>query len=187
MKLTLGNPADQKRQLILLAVLVLVAAPLLYYQLAVVTTEVPDGASNIPVAGRPGAAPPVGALPDGLKLGALAGEPDPSGGQRDPFGFGIPPRPPAPPPPPVRVADPPPQAPPPQPTGPKPRPPIPVKFLGFAEDPSRPGKVVSLSVNGAVVMAREGDVVDGRYRLVKVGLESIVMTYLDGQGQQTIR
>ena len=47
--------------------------------------------------------------------------------------------------------------------------------------------MVSLSANGLVVMAREGDEVDGRYRLVKVGLESIVMSYLDGQGQQTSR
>jgi hypothetical protein len=62
-----------------------------------------------------------------------------------------------------------------------------VKFLGVAEDPSRPGKLVSLSNNGAVVLAREGDVVDGKYRLLKVGLESIVMAYLDGQGQVTIR
>jgi hypothetical protein len=61
-----------------------------------------------------------------------------------------------------------------------------VKFLGFAEDPSRPGKLVSLSINGAVVVAREGDVVDGKYRLLKVGLTSIIMAYLDGQGQQTI-
>jgi hypothetical protein len=61
-----------------------------------------------------------------------------------------------------------------------------VKFLGFAEDLSRPGKLVSLSINGAVVLAREGDVVDGKYRLVKVGVASIVMTYLDGQGQQVI-
>jgi hypothetical protein len=62
-----------------------------------------------------------------------------------------------------------------------------VKFLGFAEDPSRPGKLVSLSISGAVVLAREGAVVDGKYRLVKVGLDSIVMSYLDGQGQQTIK
>jgi hypothetical protein len=61
-----------------------------------------------------------------------------------------------------------------------------VKFLGFAEDPSRPGKLVSLSLNGAVVLAREGDVVDGKYRLIKVGLESVEMAYLDGQGQTTI-
>ena len=74
-----------------------------------------------------------------------------------------------------------------RPVGPPPRPQIPVKFLGFAEEPGKPGKVVSLSVAGLVVLAREGDVVDGRYRLLKVGLESIVMAYLDGQGQQTIR
>lgn len=61
-----------------------------------------------------------------------------------------------------------------------------MKFLGFAEDPSRPGKLVALSLNGAVVVVREGDVVDGKYRLLKVGLTSIVMAYLDGQGQQVI-
>ena len=36
------------------------------------------------------------------------------------------------------------------------------------------------------MLVREGDVVDGRYRLLKVGVTSIVMAYLDGQGQQII-
>jgi hypothetical protein len=65
---------------------------------------------------------------------------------------------------------------------------VPVKFLGFAEVVGGgPGKVVSLRVGDEVVMAREGDLVDGRYRLVKIGLESIEMTYADGQGRTTIR
>jgi aryl carrier-like protein len=34
---------------------------------------------------------------------------------------------------------------------------------------------------------REGDTVDGRYRMLRVGLDSIEMAYLDGRGRQTIR
>jgi hypothetical protein len=34
---------------------------------------------------------------------------------------------------------------------------------------------------------KEGDVIDGRYRIVRIGVESIELTYLDGRGRQTIR
>lgn len=185
MKIVSGTPAQQRRQFIILGVL-LVIAVVVYFQMGVpATTEVPTAASNTPAA-APRAAEPAQAqaLPEAIKLSALKDVREETQGPRDPFGFGVPPRPPAPPPPPPRPVPPPEQ---PKPQGPPPRPQIPVKFLGFAEDPSRPGKLVSLSINGAVVLAREGDVVDGKYRLVKVGLESIVMAYLDGQGQQTIR
>jgi hypothetical protein len=187
MKLSAGNPAEQKKQIAMLLVLLIIAATVLYYQFGGTGTEVTGVASNT-AAPMPAPVVPAGALPEPLNLASLEPVSEESGGARNPFGFGVPPRPPAPPPPP-------PQAPrpvvtPPAPSGPPqppPRPAIPVKFLGVAEDPSRPGKMVSLSINGVVVLAREGDVVDGRYRLVKVGLESIVMAYLDGQGQQVIR
>jgi hypothetical protein len=190
MKLAAGTPEQQRRQLLILAV-VLVIGVVLYSQYGgFPTAEVPPRASNTPAAGGVKApTPPSGTaqLPEALKLGALVTVSEETAGTRDPFGFGIPPRPPAPPPPPPVVRQAPPPEPPPRPVGPPPRPQIPVKFLGFAEDPNRPGKLVFLSVNGTVVLAREGEVVDGRYRLVKVGLETIVMAYLDGQGQQTIR
>jgi len=32
----------------------------------------------------------------------------------------------------------------------------------------------------------EGQVIDGKYRLVKIGLESVVVAYLDGKGQRTL-
>lgn len=32
----------------------------------------------------------------------------------------------------------------------------------------------------------EGDPIDGRYRLVKVGNNSVVMTFIDGSGQTVI-
>ena len=185
MKIAAATPAEQRKQIATLAVLLIIAAAVLYYQFGGgVTAEVASPASN--TAGATQGAPiPQGALPEPLKLASLEPVPEDTGGARNPFGFGVPPRPPAPPAPPTPPRPAP--TPPPQPTGPPPRPQIPVKFLGVAEDPSRPGKLVSLSINGIVILAREGDVVDGRYRLLKIGAESIVMSYLDGQGQQTIR
>jgi hypothetical protein len=186
MKLSAGNPAEQKKQVAMLVVLLIIAATVLYYQFGGPSTEVTGPASN--TAGPiPAPAVPAGALPEPLRLASLEPVAEESGGARNPFGFGVPPPPPAPPPPPPQPPRPTPTPQPPAPVSPPPRPAIPVKFLGVAEDPSRPGKMVSLSINGVVVLAREGDVVDGRFRLVKVGLESIVMAYLDGQGQQVIR
>lgn len=185
MKLSVGNPAEQRKQIGILAVLLIVAAVVLYYQFGGPTAEVLLPASNA-AAAPTGIAVPAGALPEPLRLASLEPVPEDTASLRNPFGFGVPPRPPAPPPPPPAPPRPTP-TPTPVRTGPPPRPQIPVKFLGVAEDPNRPGKLVSLSINGIVVVAREGDVVDGRYRLLKIGAESIVMSYLDGQGQQTIR
>lgn len=185
MKVVSGTPAQQRRQLLTLGALLVILAFVYFKFVAPATTEVPAAASNTPAA-TPRGAEPLQALPEAIKLAALKDVREETIGPRDPFGFGAPPRAPEPPAPPPRPIVPQPEAPR-QPVGPPPRPPIPVKFLGLAEDPSRPGKLVSLSISGAVMVVREGDVVDGKYRLVKVGLESIVMAYLDGQGQQTIR
>lgn len=191
MKLAASNPAEQRRQLLLLGVLILVALVVWYTTSSNdAATEAPASASNPAVTPQP--VPPAGgaggrggnALPEPVRLADLEPVPEQSTASRNPFGFGSRPAPPPPPAPPPAAAPPPP--PPPRPTVPT-LPPIPVKFLGFVEDPARPGKVVALGVNGGVMVAREGDLVDGRYRLVKVGLESIVMAYPDGRGQQTIR
>ncbi|MDH4066716.1 MAG: hypothetical protein OEW19_20125 [Acidobacteriota bacterium] len=34
---------------------------------------------------------------------------------------------------------------------------------------------------------KEGDIIDGRYRILKIGTESIELAYLDGRGRQTLR
>jgi hypothetical protein len=34
---------------------------------------------------------------------------------------------------------------------------------------------------------REGQIIDGRYRLVSIGVESIVLEYVDGRGRTTVR
>jgi hypothetical protein len=184
-KVAAGTPAQQRRQLLTLAALLVILAFVYFRFVAQAPTEVPAAASNTPAA-TPRGAESVQTLPEAIKLSALKDVREETKGPRDPFGFGVPPRPPEPPPPPPQPIVAQPEVPR-QPVGPPPRPQIPVKFLGLAEDPSRPGKLVSLSINGAVTVVREGDIVDGKYRLLKVGLESIVMAYLDGQGQQTIR
>ena len=91
---------------------------------------------------------------------------------RNPFRF-QPKPPPAPPP----VARPVPQVvAPPVPTGPPPPPPIPLKFIGTVE-PAPGDRVAALSDCRYTFRGREGDIVDGRYRLVRIGVESIVMEY----------
>lgn len=68
---------------------------------------------------------------------------------------------------------------------PPPPPPIPLRFVGLAE--TAMGKVASLSDGKFVYNAREGDVIEGRWRVVKIGTESLVIERVDGTGRQTLR
>ena len=72
------------------------------------------------------------------------------------------------------------------PTGPPPPAPIQFKFIGFVTKANGVQWAV-LSDGKVQVHGREGDIVDGRYRIVKIGAESIEMTHLDGRGRQVIR
>ena len=113
--------------------------------------------------------------------------PEPTEADRNPFRF-QPKPPPAPAPtvvqqPPPMVA-PQPTGPPPPPPGPPPPPPL--KFIGTLEGRG-PGKVAIFSDGqGMPQYGHEGDVVLGQYRVVKIGVESVVMEYADGRGRQTI-
>ena len=107
-------------------------------------------------------------------------------GDRNPFRFYVRPAPPAPPPPPSRgtaVAPPTP----PVVTGPPPPPPIPLKYIGFLEEKKGGAKVAAFSDCRTTMRGREGEVVAGQYRLVSIGIESVVMEYVDGRGRTTIR
>jgi hypothetical protein len=108
-------------------------------------------------------------------------------GQRNPFKFYTPPPPPLPPPPPVDpTRQPVNPAPPPQPTGPPPPPPIPLKFIGILE--VKPGdKIAAFSDCRYTYRGREGEIISGQYRLLKIGVESVVMEYVDKRGQTTIK
>ena len=67
-----------------------------------------------------------------------------------------------------------------------PAPPIPLKFIALVERAS--GVKWAVLSDGKVTMyGRDGDTIDGRYRIVKIGTESVEVTYLDGRGRQVIR
>ena len=66
-------------------------------------------------------------------------------------------------------------------------PPIPLRFIGIVDETRRHLKLAVLSDGRNVFYGREGDIIEGRYRILRIGVESIEMTYVDGRGQQTIR
>ena len=188
MKLEAKPLGEQRRQLILLALLMVGLGGGLYYTYFMPTEPAP--ASSNPsgnAASAPVGAAGANALPSALKFAALEAAGDKPAAGRNPFRFGVPPPPPAPPRPVVPVAPMPPP-PPPQPTGPPPVPPPPpiaLKFVGLVQLPNGK-KIASLSDGKGMLMGTDGDVIDGRYRIVRIGVESIVMEYLDGRGRQTI-
>ena len=64
---------------------------------------------------------------------------------------------------------------------------VPLTFIGFVESPGIEGRVVVLTDGELVFHGRVGDVIDGRYRIVGIGLESVEVERIDGRGQQTLR
>ena len=72
---------------------------------------------------------------------------------------------------------------------PAPLPRIALKFIGIlnAEEDPKVGRVAILSDGRGVYHGREGDIIEGRYRILKIGVESIDLAYVDGRGRQTIR
>jgi hypothetical protein len=188
--------ADQKKRVGVLAGLLAALVAVLAWQL----WPSAFGAGAAGTAARQGAgtpAPPGIASPEapGLdvrleKLEAGRREPEETG--RDPFRFlpRPPPAPPAPPPPAGRptpgngtagsAVDPS------QPAPPPPPPPITLKFIGVVTRETK-AKIAVLSDGRFVFHGREGDIIEGRYRVVRIGEESVQMEYVDGRGRQTIR
>ena len=64
---------------------------------------------------------------------------------------------------------------------------VPLTFIGFVESPGIEGRVVVLTDGETVFHGRLGDVLDGRYRIVGLGLESVDVERIDGGGKQTLR
>ena len=74
------------------------------------------------------------------------------------------------------------------PSGPQGPPPIPLRFIGFLDEMGdRPRIAVLSDGRGSTFNGREGDIIDGRYRLERIGTESAELVYLDGRGRQTLR
>jgi hypothetical protein len=173
--------ALERRPAILLGVLVVVSAGSAYlYWPRTATVSVPQTiartADGRPASGRPGA-------PD-VHLEALdRARPGPGDAERNLFRFASRPIAHTPAPAPVM---PPPDLPPPGPPPPPPVPPIPLRFIGLVEGGA--GKLAILSDGrGAPMYGREGEVVLGQYKIERIGVESIELSYLDGRGRQTIR
>jgi hypothetical protein len=103
--------------------------------------------------------------------------------ERNPFRF----QPKPPPPPPPETARPAVPSGPPPVTGPPPPPPIPLKFIGIVEEKQGGLKVAAMSDCRSTYYGSEGQVIDGRYRLIKIGVESMVIEYVDGRGRTTVR
>jgi hypothetical protein len=190
--MTDASPAVARRPRPQLLVLLGVAlAGLLVYMMWPAAAR-PPAPSNPPREQRKQAANTGVESPEALRveLGSLKqAPPAPDAANRNPFRFYVPP-PPPPPPPPKPVVTPPPLQPgqpgyvPPPPPQP---PPIPLKFIGTVEVKGR--KVAIFTSNdgrGMPVYAGEGELVLGQYRVVKIGVESVTVEYLDGRGRQTI-
>lgn len=125
-----------------------------------------------------------------VHLDALDSErPKPGGQERNLFRF----KPKAaPPPPPPTAFKPTPSGPvtvaPPAPSGPPPPPPITLKFIGVIDRGGGQPKIAVLTDGiGPPIHGVEGGTVAGKYRILRIGAESIEMAYLDGRGRQTIR
>jgi hypothetical protein len=160
----------------------------------------PPRAAARPAAGRPPAAGAATAAPS-VQLAALKAEREvPAEGGRNPFRFERPapvatPPPTAPPPQrlPAPVAEPPAMldaasAAPPQAPARAPAAPITLKFIGLVQR----GDGVSLAVlspgeGKGPLYGREGDIIEGRYRIIRIGSESLEIEYADGRGRQTLK
>jgi hypothetical protein len=77
---------------------------------------------------------------------------------------------------------------PPPPESPPPPPPIPLRFIGYVDRQDNAPRVGVLSDGrGNVFNGREGDIIEGRYRVLRIGTDSADLIYVDGRGRQTIR
>ena len=179
MKVLASSPQERRRQVFLVALLAVAGALYMWYPRTPTGTRSPASNSVTPTA------VPVGSLPkpEPLKLAALSADPVPVDVGRNPFTFGVRPPPPAP-----RVEyTPPPYVPPPAPPPPTGPPPIALKFVMFTKLPPPDTRtMVTLKDGNLLFHAFEGDIVDGRYRILRVGPQSIDVAYADGSGRRTI-
>ena len=124
---------------------------------------------------------------EAVKLDALkASRDDPGETGRNPFRFQPKAAAPIKTAPPVEIEPPRPTGPP-VPTGPAPPPPIALKYEGLVTRADGTKWAVLTDGKSAPMHGREGDIIDGKYLIVKIGTESIEMSYVDGRGKQVIR
>jgi hypothetical protein len=74
----------------------------------------------------------------------------------------------------------------PVPTGPPPPPPIALKFIGLVQKADGTKYAVLSDGKGPPISGTEGEEIQGRYKILKIGTESIEIAYIDGRGRRTI-
>ena len=178
----------RRREIVTGAAAVAIAAIALYRISTTFAPVTTAGAASPPgvapsrqqVAGQPDRVPRVDL--ESLKVQ----RPGPVDSRRDPFRFRPKAPPPSPQPPPQQVQ---------QPTVPlntgpaEPLPPprIAVKYIGILET-GKTGLVAIFSDGrGTPFYGKQGEIIDGRYKILRIGVESADLAYLDGRGRQTIR
>ena len=189
MKLLPPPGPERRRQLTLLAVLLVVLAGALWWRLGRGFGASP-AATALP-AGTPAAAGAGGGqlpVPPAVNLDTIGASGTAGQVVRNPFGFGQrnDPAPPGS----DFITAPGPITPPSFATAPEPQgpPPIPLLLTGLTRLDAGGRTLVTLKDPSLNVLhqAYEGDIVDGRYRVVKVGVQSVVVSYLDGSGMRTL-
>ena len=75
----------------------------------------------------------------------------------------------------------------PAPPQPPPVPPIPYRFIGVLSGAPGQGRIAVLTDGKNVVHGGVSQEIEGRYRIVQIGEESLQIEHLDGQGRQTLR
>jgi hypothetical protein len=187
MKLLPTEAGARRRLLLMGTALVLMAAAWFKWgggpEYVVPPTTGPVATSKPTVQPRPNARKTGPVLPEKLRLAEMETVPDEPQAGRNLFQFGMHPPPPAP----KVIATPTPYVPPPPPPGPPPPPPIPPVplWLTTVFDSDGTLRAYLHDKAGNTFEGIEGAVIDGRYRLLRVGTSSVVLTYLDGTGQVT--
>ena len=72
------------------------------------------------------------------------------------------------------------------PAGPPPPPPIALKFIGIVQKADGT-RIAVLSDGKRPYYGVDGQEIEGQYRILKIGQESVEIAYIDGRGRQTLR
>ena len=62
-----------------------------------------------------------------------------------------------------------------------------LRFIGLVEAPRSAGQIAVLSDGDTVFHGREGETVDGQYRIMRIGIDSVEVEYLAGGDRQVLR
>ena len=185
MKLLPPAGPERKRQLVMLAGLVVVLAVYFGWQYwPKAAPPAPASKTGAVTTGQSAKAPEKTLLPDLLDLDKLVPAPPAAETVRNPFQFGVPPPPPAPKPGPA-PPPPPPYIPPPY-VAPIPQ--VPLRCTGMTTvtaTKQRTALMLDTETNNAQWVI-DGTVIDGRYKILKVNAESVVVSFTDGTGQKTV-